>query len=360
MDLNHRLTMSYYQTIGVINDTHEIYLVQHNDTRQICVKKILKVYNKSVYEELYNNPVEGTPRIIAFQENDDKTELTLIEEYVSGTPLQSKIENSEITLNDIYQYMNDLCSIFEKLHAMNPPIIHRDVKPSNIIITSYNRAMLLDFNAAKNLGNDTKSRDTVLLGTQGYAAPEQYGFGESSQQTDIYSLGIVLKEMAAASKDSSEHLNDIISKATELDKNSRYKSVTELKNSILSIQDPNYNKVPPKLDWSRLALPGFRTKTPWKMIVASIGYAFIFTLVFFTDIQPYNLITTILFDLFAFSEFMAIILGTCNYMDIHKLMPLCRHKNTIVQILGILLVDVILLLLIAALYFIIALSLPLP
>lgn len=360
MDLNHRLTMSYYQTIGVINDTHEIYLVQHNDTRQICVKKILKVYNKSVYEELFNNPVMGTPRIIAFEEDISKRELTIIEEFVSGVSLQSKIENSEVTLNDIYQYMDDLCSIFEKLHSMNPPIIHRDVKPSNIIITNYNRAMLLDFNAAKNYENDSKTRDTVLLGTQGYAAPEQYGFGASTPQTDIYALGIILKEMASSSKDSCEQFNEIIRKSTELDQNSRYKSVTELKNSILSIQDSNYSKLPPISIWSRLALPGFRTKTPWKMIVACIGYAFIFTLVFFTDIKPYNLITTILFDLFAFSEFMAIILGTCNYMDIHKLMPLCRHKNTIVQILGILLVDVILLLLIAALYFIIALPLPLP
>ena len=87
-----------------------------------------------------------------------------------------------------------LCNILEALHSMTPPIIHRDIKPSNIIITSYNYAMLLDFNAAKQFSGQNES-DTVLIGTPGYAAPEQYGFGSSSPKTDIYSLGIVLREM---------------------------------------------------------------------------------------------------------------------------------------------------------------------
>lgn len=80
-----------------------------------------------------------------------------------------------------------LCNILNALHSMTPPIIHRDIKPSNIIITSYNYAMLLDFNAAKQFSGQNES-DTVLIGTPGYAAPEQYGFGSSSpKQTYILS-----------------------------------------------------------------------------------------------------------------------------------------------------------------------------
>ena len=75
-----------------------------------------------------------------------------------------------------------------------PAIIHRDIKPSNIIITAYNRAVLLDFNAAKYYSCQS-TEDTVLLGTQGYASPEQYGFGSSSPQTDIYSMGILFREL---------------------------------------------------------------------------------------------------------------------------------------------------------------------
>ena len=79
--------------------------------------------------------------------------------------------------------------------AQIAPIIHRDIKPSNIMITEQNHVVLLDFNAAK-LYTNASTNDTVLLGTKGYAAPEQYGFGSSSPQTDIYAIGVLIKEAA--------------------------------------------------------------------------------------------------------------------------------------------------------------------
>lgn len=136
----------------------------------------------------------GIPRIIEYLEEDNR--LILIEEYISGCSLQDMIDDGKLSLTDIFCYMLELCNILEILHAHSPAIIHRDIKPSNIIITNYNKAVLLDFNAAKYYSEQEK--DTMLLGTQGYAAPEQYGFGASSPQTDIYSLGILLKEMTTS------------------------------------------------------------------------------------------------------------------------------------------------------------------
>ena len=196
MDLDQRLAISYYKPIAAINEPHHVYLVQHQETKKIAIKKVLDVYNLAVYAELYRNPIAGTPRIINYYE--ETGQLTVIEEYISGTSLQDKIRHADISPNEMLQYMLDLCTILEQLHLHNPAIIHRDVKPSNVIITSYNRAVLLDFNAAK-YHTAAKDSDTILLGTQGYAAPEQYGFGQSSPQTDIYSIGILLKEMAEAS-----------------------------------------------------------------------------------------------------------------------------------------------------------------
>lgn len=183
MDLNHRLAVSYYKTIAGINEQHNVYLVQHSEAGHICIKKILDVYNSNIYEYLYNNHIQGTPRIIDYYEDNNR--LIVIEEYISGCSLQDKINNSTLTINDITTYVTDLCNILEKLHSVNPSIIHRDIKPSNIIITEYNHAVLLDFNAAKYF-SPTANEDTTLLGTQGYAAPEQYGFGSSSPKTDIY------------------------------------------------------------------------------------------------------------------------------------------------------------------------------
>ena len=64
MDFSHRLAISYYKTIEVNNESHNIYLVQHQETKQIFIKKILDVLNADIYERLYNNHVVGTPKII--------------------------------------------------------------------------------------------------------------------------------------------------------------------------------------------------------------------------------------------------------------------------------------------------------
>ena len=210
MDLDQRLAISYYKPIAAINEPHHVYLVQHQETKKIAIKKVLDVYNLAVYAELYRNPIAGTPQIINYYE--EAGQLTVIEEYISGTSLQDKISHTDIAPNDMLQYMLDLCTILEQLHLHNPAIIHRDVKPSNVIITSYNRAVLLDFNAAK-YHTAAKDSDTILLGTQGYAAPEQYGFGQSSPQTDIYSIGILLKEMAEASHCQNPYIDAVTAKS---------------------------------------------------------------------------------------------------------------------------------------------------
>lgn len=106
---------------------------------------------------------------------EEDSHLILIEEYISGRTLEDIIKSHDLTSQYIIQYTEELCNILKELHAFCPPIIHRDIKPSNIIVTSSNHIVLIDFNAAKEY-SEIESSDTVLLGTKGYAAPEQYGF----------------------------------------------------------------------------------------------------------------------------------------------------------------------------------------
>ena len=77
MDLDQRLAISYYKPIAAINEPHHVYLVQHQETKKIAIKKVLDVYNLAVYAELYRNPVAGTPRIINYYE--EAGQLTVIE-----------------------------------------------------------------------------------------------------------------------------------------------------------------------------------------------------------------------------------------------------------------------------------------
>lgn len=363
MDLDQRLAISYYKPIAVINEPHHVYLVQHQETKKIAIKKVLDVYNLAVYAELYRNPVTGTPRIINYHEDAGK--LTVIEEYISGTSLQDKIRHADIVPSDMLQYMLDLCTILEQLHLHNPAIIHRDVKPSNVIITSYNRAVLLDFNAAK-YHTATKDSDTILLGTQGYAAPEQYGFGQSSPQTDIYSMGILLKEMAEASHCQNPYIDAVTAKCTQMNPAERYQSIGELRQALLanggifpythagqvsnrdlsgiSSNQSNTqiqgNSVSPA-NHMQFAPPGFRSKTPWKMAVALLTY--IFLTWFCLSMKANNTFGAALWveRVFALIMMLFIVASIFDYLNVRRLMPLCQHEKKATRIFGVVLLDIL-------------------
>lgn len=298
----------------------------------------MDVYNRNVYEFLFHNPISGIPQIIDYYEENNQ--LILIEEYISGYTLQERIHSGKLTVPDVLSYLTDICNILERLHAQNPPIIHRDIKPSNLMITSYNRIVLLDFNAAKQFHSGS-SNDTVLLGTQGYAAPEQYGFGSSSPQTDLYSVGIVLKEMIEALAAPPQYLLTIADKCTQINPADRYKSASELKNDIASCLETGSIKSDSH-GFLKYVPPGYRTRTPWKMLVSTICYLFIFWLCLSLELS--NVTTPVLWleRFFILAMMLSVVFGCFNYLDIQKLLPLCQHKNKLVHYLGIVLLNVLL------------------
>ena len=334
MDYSHRLAISYYKTIAAINEPHKIFLVQHQESQKIYVKKILDVYNLHIYQYLQHNHFSGIPNIIDFFEENNQ--LVLIEEYISGCSLQEKIETSDLTLESIIHYMSDLCKILEQLHTANPPIVHRDIKPSNIIITKYNRVVLLDFNASKYYTNNTS--DTVLLGTAGYAAPEQYGFGSSSPLTDIYSLGILLKELTSVLPNVPSRVTDVITKCTQINPTERFNSVSALNDAFLRL----YRPAEPSAKKLSFLPPGFRTKTPWKIFISSIVYLFLIWLCSSIEITDTYGITLWIERIFCFLMMLSVVFCASNYLDIRRLIPLCKHKYRIVRYLGIVLLNFLL------------------
>lgn len=337
MDYSQRLAISYYQTIATLNEPHKIYLAQHQETKKIYVKKILDVYNKYIYQLLLLNPINGIPKIVELYEKDNH--LTVIENYVSGCSLQEKIESYNIDIFSIYQYTIELCSILEKLHSFQPPIIHRDIKPSNIIITEYNHVVLLDFNAAKYF-TESANTDTVLLGTKGYAAPEQYGFGSSTPRTDIYAIGILLKELTSVLPSIPKELVRIITKCIQMNPADRYQSVAELK-AALEQALPYKEKTSKKFSTLRLLPPGFRTLTPWKMIISSMSYLFIFWLSLNLEVQ--NTYGAALWweRIFCLFILLSVVFVSFNYLNIQKGFPLCKYPIKIVHYIGIVLYNII-------------------
>ena len=339
MDLSQRLSLSYYKTIAAINETHNVYLVQHQESKKIYIKKILDIYNLHIYEYLRTHPTIGIPKIYNIYEENNQ--LTIIEEFISGTSLQELIDAKALSIDFIVRFMSELCDILKSLHFLNPPIIHRDIKPSNILITPYNHVVLVDFNAAKYLTNKS-TPDTVLLGTKGYAAPEQYGFGSSTPQTDIYALGILLKELSSALPAPTSMFDPIINQCTQMNPSDRMENVHKLKAELdkltrQSTANPQFIKPAARKSF---APPGFRTRTPWKALTAVITYLFIFLLSFTLEVKNVTFVQLWIERIFCLLTMLSIVFCCFNYCNIQHFMPLCTNKRRTIRYLGILLLNI--------------------
>lgn len=333
-DMEQRLEISYYNTIATINSTHKIYLVQHRETGKVSIKKILDVYNPHIYEYLMEHPIAGIPKLYHIYEENGQ--LIIIEEFISGTSLQEMIDGRTLTFDLIIRFMCELCSILDQLHVLNPPIVHRDIKPSNIIITPCSHVFLIDFNAAKR-STGMADHDTVLLGTKGYAAPEQYGFGSSTSQTDIYALGILLKELSHALPVPTNRFDAVIGQCTEMNPSDRLKTVQELKTKLEKLPNVS-NDTNNTLNTlqKNFVPPGFRTKTPWKMLAASVGYAVIFWVCLSLEVKNATVFHLWLERITALFIMLSFVFCCFNYCNVQRFIPLCANKHRLIRCFGVL------------------------
>lgn len=330
MDYNSRLQLSYYNDIGVLNEAHKIYICQHIETKKIYIKKILSVYNLSIYQQLKDNPVPGIPTIHCLYEADN--ELTIIEDYIQGSTLAELLStNGALSEEQTRHYALELCKIVKRLHSFMPPIIHRDIKPSNIIVTPSGALYLIDLNAAKKTSD--KDEDTMLLGTKGYAAPEQYGFGSSDIKTDIYSIGMVINTLLIGEYSQKpcefSQLKPIIYKCTRMNPDERYHSIDDLYEALS--HDGLYRKHKP----AEYLPPGFRTKTPWHMIVAIPFYVLFTTVLLTFDVKDTYGVQLWFERISCLIIYYVSIMCLTNYLDVWRFFPLCKSKYLILRIIGV-------------------------
>jgi serine/threonine protein kinase len=129
----------------------------------------------------------------------------LIMDFIAGETLeqyQSKTPNGRLLLSEVLDMGIQLCLVLDYLHSHRPPIVFRDLKPANIMRTPTGQLYLIDFGIARYF-KPGQAKDTVALGSLGYAAPEQYGKAQTTPRADIYSLGAVLHQLLTA-RDPSE------------------------------------------------------------------------------------------------------------------------------------------------------------
>jgi serine/threonine-protein kinase len=217
----------------------------------------------------------------------------LVMDFVDGDTLARILEkhNGPLPEAQVMQWAAQLCDVLHYLHSQKPPIIFRDLKPSNIMIDRSGQVKLIDFGIAR-MFKPGKMHDTMALGTLGYAAPEQMGGTQSDVRTDIYALGVTLHELLTNhdptstphSMPSIRRLNprvstvmeNVITRALEHDPGQRWQSMAEVKASItgrLVSPRPGASPLPP------VAAPGApslqdRVKRPTtRLLLAVTGWS---------------------------------------------------------------------------------------
>ncbi len=144
-------------------------------------------------------------------------------EYVDGEVLSNKNNPP-----DVYQLFIELCDAVSALHSVG--VIHRDIKPSNIMLTSDGHIKLIDFDAAR-VKKINQDKDTSFIGTDGFAPPEQYGFEQTDERSDIYALGVTMKLILNDNFEKSPY-RPAIEKCLKFSPDQRYSSVVALKKAL--------------------------------------------------------------------------------------------------------------------------------
>ncbi|WP_052447523.1 serine/threonine-protein kinase [Clostridium polynesiense] len=229
-----------------------VYLCSCSGTGKLVAVKALNKENEHYLAEpgiLKDLRHKGIPNILDTYEEGDT--LYMIEDYIKGETLKNKIDNGKLGELEIERIILDLSDILSYLHNLNPPIIYRDLKPSNIMLKPNGEIVLVDFGISREYRPE-EMKDTVYMGSLGYAAPEQYGEEQTTTSTDIYGLGAVMYFMFFGKspsnilepvKDSTypEDMNSkykyIIRKSLQINPRDRYKSIEEFKGDLLSARD---------------------------------------------------------------------------------------------------------------------------
>lgn len=219
--------LNHYSVVSVLADKND------------C--KTLRLRNKALSKDIVLHSLQGNAKIYSFLCEISCKNLPIIydsinledgiivlEEYIDGITVAQVLDGGLYRYSGAKKVLSSVCNALVCLHDNG--FVHRDIKPENIIIDKNGRVVLLDFNTSRKIS--VASKDTVVMGTVGYASPEQLGIAQSDARTDIYALGVLLNVMLCGKHPSEQFARGkagkIVRKCTNVNPNDRYQTVKEL------------------------------------------------------------------------------------------------------------------------------------
>ncbi len=232
--------MSQIKVIKEVKDNEKINLsiVLYEPTQSTCILRICKERDlTSVCEFLRAVRNPNVAYVYDYVYANGNTYI--IEEKLSGDTVETLLaENGVFSEEQTATIISAVCDGLGELHKSNPPLIHNDINPSNIMVCDDSNIKLFDFDISRTY-KKSAAQNTVLFGTEEYASPEHFGYGQSEPRSDIYCLGVTIHKMLTGKYLSVGHkslykgkMKKIIEKCIEIDPEKRYASVEHLKKDL--------------------------------------------------------------------------------------------------------------------------------
>ncbi len=244
-------------SLFVDEEKHKVYVVKTVDER-----------NRAYYIKIAQIKSPYLSPILSIEDSMDG--IKIVRDYISGETLADYLqEKGKIEVCNAVKYIYQICGGLAELHKEG--LVHRDINPNNILIASDGNVKIIDYGIVRSFANDKKA-DTVILGTPGYAAPEQFGFTQSDGRTDIYALGVLLNVMLTGKLPNEQKadgfLGQIVEKCLKMNPEQRYQNVEELQAAIQSSGKLNH------ADSFLRQIPGMRSKKNRTVLLSASAYIF--------------------------------------------------------------------------------------
>ena len=209
-----------------VTEDKSIALMKNNrNSERVLVRKYMG--SSAVYKALTKINHINLP--IVYEAVSDGDKSLVVEEYIEGLTVEQILETGRYTAAGVEDIIIQLAEALDVLHENN--IVHRDIKPENIIVNNEGVVKLIDYNISR-IYDNSSDKDTRILGTTGFAAPEQYGIAETDPRADIYAIGILINVMLTgehpAKKLCEGRWKRIVNKCTRINPNERFNKVKDI------------------------------------------------------------------------------------------------------------------------------------
>ena len=322
---------------GAEGDTGEkTVLARDKKSGRLVIKKWIAREQGKIYEKLLGRVHANVVPVLDVAYTVESCIVIL--EYISGTSLEEKMkEQGVFSEKDAMSIMSQIACGLEFIHSFD--IIHRDINPANILISSDQIVKITDLGIARSKKENQRT-DTSILGTVGYAAPEQFGFAQTDVRTDIYSLGVLLNVMLTGKLPTvrihNGKLRAVIEKAIQISPEERFQTIDAFRVEMAGMEEEKQSFRKEKTEPDHGKIPGFRTGKIWKKAVAVFFYIWmvLFTFILISDaFTKYSFVAGVLEILIMFITFWLPLIIASNWGNWkERIYPLSKMDRDLILV----------------------------